>query len=126
MTDDITDRLQASVGALEAHGDDYATQTRAQAAMLEAADEIERLRSIVDRIPADRLNECHTVTVHETGWHMAHPIDCVLSECAFDGLAQAEWTEPPHALGVWRWHDFDDEPWEWEEHAAAAAQGDQT
>lgn len=76
--------------------------------------EIRRLQGIVDSIPADRLNPWHTVTVHADGWHMAHPISCVLAECPFDGLAQAEWSEPPHAEGVWRWHAFDDEPWEWE------------
>lgn len=83
--------------------------------MLEAADYIEQLQAIVDQIPADRLNKWHTVTVSADGWHMAHPIFCDLTECPFDGLAQDEWTAPPTAAGVWRWHDFDDEPWDWEQ-----------
>lgn len=81
----------------------------------EAAERIEELESIVDRIPADRLNPWHTVTVHSAGWHMAHPIDCLLADCPFDGLAQAEWTDPPTAEGVWQWHAFEDEPWDWTE-----------
>ncbi len=80
-----------------------------------ALDEIERLEAIVDRIPPDRLNPWHTVTVKADGWHMAHPIDCVLAECAFDGLAQAEWAIPPTAVGVWQWHEFEDEPGDWSE-----------
>ncbi len=71
----------------------------------------------VESIPADRLNAWHTVTVHSSGWHMAHPITCDLANCAFDGLAQAEWTEAPHAEGVWQWLDFDDNPWEWQPDA---------
>ncbi len=79
------------------------------------AREIERLEAIVDKIPPDRLNPWHTVTVKADGWHMAHPIDCVLAECAFDGLAQAEWVEAPTAPGVWQWHEFEDEPGDWSE-----------
>lgn len=72
-----------------------------------------RVIAWVETIPKDRLSSWHTVTVHSTGWHMAHPITCDLKNCAFDGLAQAEWVEPPTAEGIWQWHDFDDEPWIW-------------
>lgn len=83
-------------------------------------DRIKKLETVVDRIPADRLNPWHTVTVRATGWHMAHPIECDLAECPFDGLAQAEWSEPPTAEGVWQWHNFDDEPWDWIEQKEEA------
>ena len=79
------------------------------------ADEIERLQAIIESVPVDRWNPWHTVTIRKGSWHMAHPITCVLDDCAFDGLAQAEWDQPPHDVGVWRWHDFDDEPWDWEQ-----------
>lgn len=79
---------------------------------------------LVEAIPPDRLNDWHTVTVHSTGWHMAHPITCALDDCAFDGLAQAEWTEAPTAEGVWQWHDFEDEPWDWTEAPSRKADED--
>lgn len=79
------------------------------------ADDLEIVLRFVEEIPSDRLQTWHTVTAHSTGWHMAHPVTCALDECAFDGLAQAEWTEAPTAEGVWQWHDFEDEPWDWTE-----------
>ncbi len=77
-------------------------------------DRLDELSTFVDAIPADRRNPWHTVTVHATGWHMAHPLDCDLVACPFDARAQAEWDRPPHAEGVWRWHNFGDEPAGWE------------
>ncbi len=97
-------------GGCQAHG--YISLQPGEVCPEEAT---KRLIADSPRVPPDRLNLWHTVTVHASGWHMAHPITCDLSDCAFDGLAQAEWVDAPTAEGIWQWHAFEDEPWDWVE-----------
>ena len=66
------------------------------------------------RIPTDRLNPWHTVTINDDGWHMAHPIDCQLDGCLFDDEAQ-RWTYQPAPNGKYRWQQYDDDPMVWVE-----------
>ncbi len=110
MSDDLIERLRAMYPRY--FGDTLGDEAADHIDKLEA--ENKRTREILDLIPADRMDRWHTVTISVDGWHMAHPIFCDLAECPFDGLAQAEWVDPPTAAGVWKWHNFDDEPWEWE------------
>jgi len=82
------------------------------------AEDLDAVLNVIESIPPDRLHAWHTVTVKAGGWQMAHPLACDLAVCPFDGLAQAEWVDPPTAVGVWRWHDFEDEPWDWTEEVS--------
>lgn len=73
-----------------------------------------RVLDLVESIPADRLQPWHTVTVRPDSYMMAHPIHCELTACPFDVVAR-RWQSPPRPLGVYRWHQPDDSPDDWEE-----------
>lgn len=73
-----------------------------------AAHVIERLLGFIESIPADRRHPWHTVTLNRTGWHLAHPVTCVLEGCPFDRAVRIwaqDWDTSPLPDGSYRWAD---------------------
>ncbi len=61
----------------------------------------------------DRLNSWHTITIERNRWHIAHRLDCDLSNCAFDRTAQTWGWMPIVGVGTYRWYDSNDDPEVW-------------
>lgn len=53
-------------------------------------------------IHPSRLHEWHTLHIKPASWGLTHPLDCDLTDCAYQTQAES-WDLPPDEIGDYRW-----------------------
>lgn len=53
-------------------------------------------------IHPSRLHEWHTLHVKPASWGLTHPLDCDLTDCAYQTQAES-WDLPPDEIGDYQW-----------------------
>ncbi len=62
-------------------------------------------------IHPSRLHEWHILHIKPVSWGLTHPLDCDLTDCAYQTQAES-WDDRPDEIGNYQWHAPASD-WDW-------------